>query len=105
MKNKIYSYVGFARKSGNLALGYNACEAALEKKTVKLILLSCGLAENSKKKFQRKSREQNVPLRLVSDSEELSAAAGRTGIEVFGILDSSLAAAVLKQIDDDGRNA
>ena len=46
-----------------------------------------------------------MPLRLVSDSEELSAAAGRTGIEVFGILDSGLAAAVLKQIDDDGRNA
>ena len=103
MKNKVYSYLGFARKAGNLAMGYNACESAMEKRSVKLLLLSETLAENSKKKFQRKAEEQNVPLRFTRDSEGMSAAVGRQGIEVFGILDPNLASAIRKQLDEDGQ--
>lgn len=105
MKSKVESYLGFARKSGKLAAGYNACIAAMEKRTLKLLLISPGLSENSRKKFQKRADSQKVPICWNDETEALSEAVGLRGIAVLGVLDPNLASAILNQLNHDGQNA
>ena len=49
MKSKLESYLGFARKSGNLISGAGTCEINMAKGKVKLLIIAEDTAENSKK--------------------------------------------------------
>ena len=50
MNRKVISYLGFAKKSGNLLTGVNTCSFAMAKGKVKLMILAEDISENSRKK-------------------------------------------------------
>lgn len=96
---KINSYMGFARKSGNLVMGSGTCRTYLPKKKIKLLIITEDTAQNSKEKLIKAAQKYNVTYRIYGDSEELSHIVGNPGRTVFGILDKNFAEVILGEID------
>ena len=57
MNRKVISYLGFAKKSGNLLTGVNTCSFAMAKGKVKLMILAEDSSENSRKKIMKEIRK------------------------------------------------
>ena len=60
MNRKVISYLGFAKKSGNLLTGVNTCSFAMAKGKVKLMILAEDISENSRKKIMKEIRKYGV---------------------------------------------
>ena len=56
MRNKFLSFLGLAKKSGNLLDGYNKCEEIIGKKRVYLVIFSNEISAKSKEKFTKNVR-------------------------------------------------
>lgn len=101
MKQKIASYLGFAKKSGNLLTGYNTCIYALNQKKVKLLILTEDLSENTVNKLTKLSNDKGVLYRIYGKTEELSKITGSQDRGVYGITDVNFADVILKEIDKE----
>ena len=106
MNRKVISYLGFAKKSGNLLTGVNTCSFAMAKGKVKLMILAEDISENSRKKIMKEIRkiQANIWSLTVNhieygNSEELSHAVGASGRNVFAICDKGFAEAITKEIE------
>lgn len=102
MKSKLCSYLGFARKSGNLAMGFNTCVFAMKKRKLKLLIVAEDISENTGKKIEKEAKKHQVPLRVYGTCDELSQMAGTGGRSIFGITDQNFANVILNEIDQDG---
>lgn len=99
MRKKIISYLGFAKKSGNLVAGVNTCSFAMNKGKVKLMILAQDISENSEKKIMKEIRKHDIRYVKYGNSDELSHAAGSSGRNVFGVCDDNFAKVILNEID------
>lgn len=99
MRKKIISYLGFAKKSGNLLAGVNTCTFGMNKGKVKLMILAEDISENSEKKIMKEIRKHNVKYVKYGSSEEMSHAIGSSGRNVFGICDDNFMKVILSEID------
>lgn len=101
MRSKLASYMGFAKRSRNLVMGFNTCVLSMAKKKVKLLIIAADIAENSGKKIEKEAKKHQVPYRIYGTTDELSAMAGTGGRSIFGITDQNFADVILKEIDKD----
>lgn len=99
MRKKIISYLGFAKKSGNLAAGVNTCTFAMNKGKVRLMILAEDISENSEKKIMKEIRKHNIRYVKYGSSDELSHATGCSGRNVFAVCDDNFAKVILNEID------
>lgn len=99
MRSKIESYLGFAKKSGNLISGGNTCEIAIRKGKIKLLIIAEDIAENSKEKMIKLAIANNIKYVIYGLSDELSQMTGSVGRSVFGIKDENFANTIAKEID------
>ena len=99
MRDKVYSYLGFAARARNLVTGYNTCIMMMEKRKIKLLILTKDLAENTVKKMLQQCDKSNVEYRIFGSSDELSQITGKTGKGIFGITDQHFAEIICKEID------
>ncbi|NLT47547.1 MAG: hypothetical protein GXX92_03965 [Clostridiales bacterium] len=104
MREKIHSYLGFAKRSRNLVSGYNSCIYGIERGKIYLLVLTADLSENTKKKFQALAESCNVQLRIYGTMETMQEMTGEIDRGVYGITDKNLAKAILEEIDRYGRN-
>jgi len=96
MKNKIFTLLGFAQKSGNLLTGENTCELYLKKKKVVLMIVSEDASENTVKKMVSHSRKYGVPLYQFGTRDELSVSIGKANRAVIGIKDNGFAKKIVE---------
>ena len=89
--DKMLSFLGLTRKSGNLILGYNKNEEAIKTGKISLMIISKDAAENTKDKFKSYSEKYNVPLIEDFTPDELGCALGLEGIAVVGVTKKSMA--------------
>lgn len=99
MREKIHSYLGFAKRSGNLLAGYNTCIYAMTARKVKLLILTVDLAENTIKKMRAEAEKKKIPYRIYGQSHELSGITGCEGRGIFGVIDEDFAKIIVKEID------
>ena len=64
MENKVLSYFGFAAKARQLVTGYNTCIYMMEKRKIRLLILTEDLAENSVKKMISAAEKHRVPYKV-----------------------------------------
>ena len=102
MRSKLQSYIGFAKKSGNLQTGYNTCVFAMKKGKIKLLIIAGDISENTGKKIEKEAKKYQVACRVYGKSDELSQMAGTEGRSIFGITDQNFAEVISKEIDKDG---
>ena len=103
MRSKVESYLGFAKKSGNLMSGSNTCIFGMAKGKVKLVILADDISENSEKKMMKEIRKHGVAYVRYGSSDELSHATGANGRNVFAICDRNFAEEILR-LRFGGRN-
>jgi ribosomal protein L7Ae-like RNA K-turn-binding protein len=99
MKSKIDSYLGFAKKSGNLIKGMHTCSMAARAGKVKLILITQDTSPGSQKKAVKMANDNNIRYRIYGDSEGLSKVTGNVSGNIFGITDANFADVIIKEID------
>ena len=97
--NKVYSYLGFAARSRNLITGYNTCMTSMNKRKIKLLILTEELSENTIKKMLQQCSKTNTKHRIFGSAEELSRVTGKDGAGVFGITDRHFAEIISKETD------
>jgi ribosomal protein L7Ae-like RNA K-turn-binding protein len=105
MREKIHSYLGFAKRSRSIFSGYNSCMDGVLRKKVYLLILTKDLTENTTKNLIKLATTYKVPVRVYGTKESVSLMAGENGRGIFGITNKNLAAAIMGEIDRDGQNA
>lgn len=101
MRSKVESYLGFAKKSGNLMSGSNTCIFGMAKGKVKLVILADDISENSEKKMMKEIRKHGVAYVRYGSSDELSHAVGTSGRSVFAVCDDNFSKVILNDINRD----
>ena len=99
MRSKVESYLGFAARARSLSTGYNTCIFMMEKRKLKLLILTEDLSENSKEKMLRAAKQYEVPCRTYGKMDDLSHITGTEGKGIFGLADKNLADALVSEID------
>lgn len=97
--SKLKSYIGFARKSGNLVTGTATVIYTMEKKKVKLLIISEDASENTKKKLIKIAEKNNIKYVIYENGQELSDGAGQGYKTSFAVLDDNFAKVILNEID------
>ncbi|MEG0919504.1 MAG: ribosomal L7Ae/L30e/S12e/Gadd45 family protein [Anaerovoracaceae bacterium] len=100
---KVNSYLGFARKSGNMVMGSGTCSIYMKKKKIKLLIITTDTADNSKEKLVNEAEKTNTKYRVYGNSDEISHLVGSPGRTSFGITDKQFAETILKEIDKEGQ--
>ena len=79
MRSKVESYLGFAARARSLSTGYNTCIFMMEKRKLKLLILTEDLSENSKEKMLRAAKQYEVPCRTYGKMDVPHHRDGRQG--------------------------
>ncbi|GAB1475233.1 hypothetical protein MASR2M70_00650 [Bacillota bacterium] len=104
MREKIHSYLGFAKRSGNLISGYNSCLYCIKRGQAQLILITEDLSDNTKKKFLSVAESAGVKLRVNGTIDTMQEMTGEIGRGIYAITDENLAKAILSEIDGSGQS-
>jgi ribosomal protein L7Ae-like RNA K-turn-binding protein len=99
MRKKIETYLGFAKKSGNLLAGYNTCVSAMNKGKIKLLIICEDVAENSMEKITSLAKAKHTKYRIYGHSDVLGLATGSPGRAIFGITDAGFAKTIADEIE------
>ena len=99
MENKILSYLGFAAKARKLVTGYNTCIYMMEKRKIRLLILTEDLSENSVKKMVSAAEKHRVPCKIYGSREQLSRMTGNIDKGIYGVTDDNFAKVISDGID------
>ena len=97
--NKIFSLLGIAMKSGNVASGEYQTLEAVKKKKARLVLVSEDASDNTRKLFFDKCAFYQVPVWSYGSKEDLGRAIGKDLRSSLAVCDEGLASAIKKQLD------
>ena len=101
MRKKIDSYIGFAKRSGNLVTGTGTCEVMASRGKLKLLIIAIDTSDGTMKKMKNMAKSGGIPYRVYGSSEALSHMTGTSGRNVFGITDGEFAKTIAKEIDSE----
>ena len=91
--DKAKSYLGFARKSGNLVLGEERCSEAAAEGRIKLLLLASDASDNARRRAEGYTVGHRFPLMGAGlTKEELCTLLGSGGCAMVGFTQWGLAA-------------
>lgn len=96
---KLCGLLGLATKAGKLVAGTEACLEAIEKRSIKLVIIAEDAAQRTKKTFHQKCQEIQLPIYESLTIEELSKAIGKTNKAVIGMKEKGFAQAIEKIIN------
>lgn len=68
---------------------------------IKLLIITEGISDNSKKKLISQAEKRNVEYRIYGNADEISHVTGNDGKGVFGILDPGFAKVITEEIDKE----
>ena len=90
MNDPLLSFLGIAKKSGNIVFGMDPVKKDLLKYKIKLILITSDISKNSLKEIQNASSNRVKIIQIDSTKDEINSAAGKYSA-IIGILDKNFA--------------
>jgi ribosomal protein L7Ae-like RNA K-turn-binding protein len=102
MADKIYSFIGLAKKAGRLAAGEEACEKALKSGKTCLLIVSEDASLNTVKKFLDICAYRNIGMMRFGEKELLGKFTGGNLRTVIAIKDRSFAEQLRLMIGNRG---
>lgn len=96
MHDNFLQFLGIAKKARKLLEGYNKCEDALLKGSVFLLIMADDCSENTKEKFQRICKSEEIPIYIEYSKEQLGEILGRQEIGVIGVTDRGISEKLMK---------
>ena len=89
--------IGLAMKAGKVCFGADSVEENIEKRKVKLLIISKDSSERTKNKFVNICEKYNVPVIVDGDIDTLSKTIGKSNKVVIGIKDVNFAESIQKK--------
>lgn len=101
MTNKIYSFIGLARKANKLTSGDETCERLLKAGKVKLIIVAEDASLNTKKKYNDACSYRSIQMKIFGTKELLGRFIGKEISSVLAVLDKGFSNNLIKKIDNE----
>ena len=104
--DRVRGMLGLAMKAGKVVIGTEQVVAFIQKKRIKLVLLSSSSSDGTKKKIRSKCEYYNVPLEeLPIQTDELGTLLGKTYTPaVVGITDENFSRTLIKLLSSENEN-
>lgn len=96
INNKILGLIGLATRARKIAFGADSVEIELKKKKIYLIIVAEDSSERTKNKFQKISKEYNIPILITENIDTLSKSIGKSNKAIIGIKDINFAKEIQK---------
>lgn len=96
--NKVYSYLGLAKRAGQVVSGEQAVMGGIQRGKVLLILIATDASENTRRKFNSLALNHNVNCYTYGNKDLLGQAMGQTPRAVVGIVNRNFAGVIQAQI-------
>lgn len=100
MTERIYSFLGLARKANKLVSGDETCERSLKAGKVSLIIVAEDASKSTKEKFTNACNYRKVDIRIFGEKELLGKFIGKDIRSVLAILEKGFANRAIQMIDD-----
>ncbi len=96
---KALSYLGIAKRSGNLTAGTDSVVKILASKKIRIIILAADASAGTKDKIIKKAYFYQIPVIELFSSLEISQAVGKSNVMVMAITDEGLCNALKKELE------
>lgn len=97
-EKKVYSLLGIAAKSRNIASGEFLTEKAVKEHKAALVIVAADVSDNTKKMFTNKCAYYNVPIYFFGEKEKLGHAIGKQMRASLAVLNKGLSDAIERQL-------
>lgn len=97
-ENKVYGLLGLSMKAGKLTFGTDSCLEMISKKS-KVNNTMSDSSERTINNFKNKCKENNIPVYIWGNRDDISKSIGKNNKTVLGIKDKNLADAIKKILD------
>lgn len=98
--NKVYNYLGLAKRAGQVVSGEQAVLGAVQRNKVRLLLISTDASQNTQDKFSSLALNHSVPFHIYGEKDLFGQAIGSSPRAVVGILDRSFANVIQTQVQE-----
>jgi len=85
-QNKMYGWIGLARKAGKLVAGDALCEEAIARKRARLVIIADDCSKNTRERFEGLSTKNDIPCISFGSKEEIGHQLGRDSYAVAVVL-------------------
>jgi ribosomal protein L7Ae-like RNA K-turn-binding protein len=89
--NKVYSYLGLARRAGRIVSGEQAVVGGVKRGQVFLILIAQDASSNTQRKFSALAKNHNVSYLLYGEKGLFGQAIGQSPRSIVGVIDRNFA--------------
>lgn len=100
--DKRLGMLGLAAKAGSVASGGFAAEKAITEGKAYFVIIAEDASDNTKKKFENKSRYYGIPYVMCGNMDELGHAIGKEDRTVLVITDEGFAKTFIKKFSPNG---
>ena len=101
-RQKVLNMIGLATKAGKTVSGEFSTEKAVKTGKAWLVIVSEEASDNTRKMFTNMCTYYKVPLYFFGTKEELGHSMGKEMRASVAVLDSGLAKALVKQLNQNG---
>ena len=102
--NRIYSFIGLARKAGAISPGESLSAQAVKCGKAYLVLITQDASENTRKKIETALYGTDIPALQFGNKADLGKILGRTFFSVIAITDKSFAGRIKEMIEENHNN-
>lgn len=103
-ENKIYSFIGLAKKAGAIATGEGLTELAIKRRKANLVIVTKDASANTRKKIETVLYESNIPILDFGHKEKLGHMLGKKFFSVIAITDRGFAERIKELIEQEQNN-
>ena len=100
MQDKIYMFLGLARKANAVIIGEESCLKAIRKKKVSLVLVACDTKDNTKDKIISGCKHHNIEYRVFGTKELIGKYIGKNITAVVGVNNQGFVKKLVEMIDN-----
>lgn len=98
--SKVYSFLGLARRAGQVVSGEQAVAGAVKRGKVVLMLIASDASSNTLRKFSSLAQNHNVSCIVYGEKGTYGQAIGQSPRAVLGILDRNFANVIRAHIEE-----
>ena len=101
--NKVFNYLGLAKRAGKLVLGTDAVLKNLNRNHTHLIVLASDSSLGTIDKVEKKAFYYKIPVIKKYSTDKLAQALGTSNPKVIGVNDSGFTKAILAELEREGK--
>lgn len=99
MQDKIYMFLGLARKANALVIGEEAVEKAIRNKKLKFVIIASDTSSNTRNKIVNRCNYYGVVYRFFGQKELIGKYIGKNIVSVIGINNQGFLTKLIEMID------